>query len=763
MNSPLSNAFEWQFGGWLRSWPPTLDWSLLAVLAGAGLWLVLWSYRHTLRDLTPARRLALTILRAAVVLALLLCLANPSRVQRSQRDDGNRHTLYVLVDRSDSMSTPDYRGATRLASALRLWQEHAGEAAGAFSKVQYFRFADQLDPASNLDDATTHAGPGNETHLYDALGHLLDQSPGAIVCLTDGLDTTTQDSASLVASAQQRGVPLYFIPGSNRTHAGEVLDIRELKAPSGVLRQTQFTASVLLQAGNAKDGLLPVELWSGDQQLASADLPVRAGVHLVPWSVPVNAGEPGSMPLEFRIGSGVHQQIAACTTRIVEQTKVPVLYYQGALQWGYRYLLTALESDPSFQMTSILNPALGVQITTGDSGQPMLPDLPDDARDLKPYRIVILAHVFADLLTPRQQQALLDYARGGGGVLFIAPDSEATSRFVGTDIEQMLPVSFDSRRSEESALGAFEAQMASSTAGTQDTFLDENSDRVQMPQLHPFALPPGVKSPALAMLFKNLRPDEMPRFANYARVRGAKPGADILAVSGDSAGNQAPILLARQQFGDGFTAALTTDLLWRWKMSLPSSSHAVETFWQQLLLSLAPAPAEGLRIVKTTESPTLNAPVTLRITGASGDTAPGLALVSPTGDKSPLTAHHESGQEAHEWGATFTPPTIGRWEVQAADSTGNSARLTFNVAKKVQTTETLNLPPNLDQMRALADSTGGALIGEEPAFHASATVNDDSGLQLAHIRPLWNSSWLLAAMLALYATELITRRCFRLL
>ena len=36
--------------------------------------------------------------------------------------------------------------------------------------------------------------------------------------------------------------------------------------------------------------------------------------------------------------------------------EVEVLYYQGALQWGYRYLLAALEGDPSFHLTSILNP-----------------------------------------------------------------------------------------------------------------------------------------------------------------------------------------------------------------------------------------------------------------------------------------------------------------------------------------------------------------------------------------------------------------------
>ncbi len=238
-------------------------------------------------------------------------------------------------------------------------------------------------------------------------------------------------------------MPLYFALGANRALAGERMNIRAVKAPSQVLRQTRFTASVLLEISSAREQDLPVELWSGPTRLASARLHTRAGSNTLPWNVQVAANEPGPMPLEFRAGAGERQQIVACTTQVVERTKVEVLYYQGALQWGYRYLLAALESDPSFHMTSILNPSLDVQMTTGSPGHAVLPDLPDDARALKPFQIVVLAHVFADRLTDRQQRALTEYARGGGGVLFIAPDTEATQRFAGTALEQMLPVVFE--------------------------------------------------------------------------------------------------------------------------------------------------------------------------------------------------------------------------------------------------------------------------------------------------------------------------------
>ena len=106
-------------------------------------------------------------------------------------------------------------------------------------------------------------------------------------------------------------------------------------------------------------------------------------------------------------------------------------------------------------------------------------------------------------------------------------------------------------------------------------------------------------------LFAGTNGEALPQFAANAKVRAVKPGAETLAVSGVGTPE---VLLARQQFGNGFAAALTTDLLWRWKLSLPSSSHAVEKFWQQLLLSLAPASGEGLRVVKLTPSPAVNAP-----------------------------------------------------------------------------------------------------------------------------------------------------------
>ncbi len=763
--TPATQTLEWQFGGWLRALPPWEAWWVLGILAAAGLLLVVWLYRRTLRALSPAARWSLTVLRLAIVLAVLTCLANPARVARSRQERSPHERLAVLVDRSTSMSGADYRGSTRIAGAVRTWKQHENEAREAFPKITYQRFALDVSPAKNLDDALGAPEPGPETHLYSALQKTMESGPAAIVCLTDGLDTTQDNADALVQEAQRRGIRLYFVAGKNRAHAGELLGIREVKAPPRVLRRTQFTASALFEAGAIQARELPVELWSGGKKLASARLPLRPGLNTLPWRAPVTAAEAGAMELEFRVGDGVQQQIATCTTQVVKHTTVEVLYYQGALQWGFRFLRTALEIDPSFRMTAILNPALRVRMAVGMANQATLDDLPEDARELKRFGIIVLAHPFVDQFTPGQQQALLEYVRGGGAVLFIAPDGDAAARFAGTEIEKMLPVIFEPPspdQAEEDARQIFREQITNADNSGGNVLEGDVERRDGLPLLRAFAPPPGANRSAATAIFEGADPAGLPKFCGYAKVRGAKPGASILSVtSGDQDGGAPRILLARQQFGEGFAAALTTDLLWRWKMSLPSGSHAVEKFWQQLLLSLVPDTGAGLRVVKLTESPAVHAPIELRVDAPGAGGPPAAETISPSGEHKPLRLNAAPEGEGPGWKAGFTPETSGHWEVRVSDSARNLSRLTFPVSDKLRTTETLNLPADVEGMRRLAESTGGALIGDDPVFQKPAGEEDEPLLQF--VRPVWHSTWLLGLLLGLYCTELIARRCFRLL
>jgi len=750
----VNSDFQWQFGGWLQRLSPALAWSILALAALAGLLLIVFLYRRTLRQLPLASRNTLTALRVALLLALCLVLANPSRVRSPAGDNKkNEHHLAVIVDRSASMDAIDNRNETRLQNAVRIWKQHTDEASRAFDHVDHYRFASRLDKVSTLDDAIKPGPPGPETQLWGALRTAMSDSPAGIVCLTDGLDTSGTDAGGVIGEAQTRGIPLYFVPARNRSRPTDLLCIRDVKTPSQVLRLSRFQAAAIVEISTPTDTDVPVELWSGPRKLAAATLKARAGWNVLPWSPEVSAGEPGAMPLEFRLGQGSAQETAASTTQVVEHTSVDILYYQGALQWGYRFLRGALESDSSFQLTSILNPALGVKISSASGST--LDDLPDNAGDLKRFQIVILAHVLADQLSAKQQQALVDYAKAGGGVLFIAPDSAATNRFAGTPLEEMLPVVFE-RHDQETAMQsearAFEARMRSEFSSSgDDAVLADGASRDDAPPLVPFDVSPGGAS-----VLKGV----VPMFSNYARVLRAKPAAQVLAVhpTERTADDTPRILLARQQFGEGFTVAMATDLLWRWKMSLPSSSRAAETFWQQLMLSLVPASPEGLRIVKSSSTAAVNRTASLLVAGSPGEDPPRIVAISPTGQHIPLTpASSPAG-----WQATFTPAIQGRWQLTAADSAGNLATMSLPVQQEVRTAENSNTPPDIDGMRQIADATGGALIENDPVFQPETTTSA-AGAEQKSALPLWNQSWLLGILLGLYSIELIVRRMFRLL
>ena len=743
---------EWQFGGWLRDWPAAAVMVLFVAAATAGFSSVVWSYWHARNDLAQLSRRWLAGLRMVVLLLVLMCLANPVRVEKTPLPKNPTHGLAVLVDRSASMCEPDYRGQTRLAAAVRRWRQVEPQAKQSFTPISYWRFANELQPADSLDDAVSAGAPGAETHLYAALRQALAQSPAAVVCLTDGLDTSADDSAKFATEAAEHGVPIFFVPGENRLLGGASLNLREAKAPASVLRKTQFTATALIECTVAQDRDLPVELWINGTKSTSAKLPVRAGRNELSWPVAVDSGEPGELSLEFHAGD----QSASCVTEVLESRTLNVLYYQGALQWGYRFLRGALESDPSFRLTAILNPSLHVQLTASSANSSALSDLPEDAAELRRFQVIILAHVFASQLTPPQQQALVDYVRGGGSLLFISPDTGATEQFSGTALEQMLPVIFATPNgADDAALRQMQLQLsASATPEGNDLFAGGD----QSVSLKPFALPPGTQHTAASDLFAAAGGDLLPKFCANARVRAVKPGAETLAVSGQ---NPADVLLARQQFGHGLAAALTTDLLWRWKMSLPSGSHAVERFWQQLLLSLAPEGAEGLRLTRLTPSPAVNAPATFSISKASLADSLKLECVSPKGAHRQLTATEVAVADGSELQASFTPTTTGRWTVVATDASGRAAGVTFPVTEKSTSAELSNVPADLVGMRQLAESTGGALVDETTAFELSAEAPAKPLEKLP--APLWNSGVLLLVLLGFYAAELILRRRCKLL
>ncbi|MEI9998687.1 MAG: hypothetical protein WDO13_05730 [Verrucomicrobiota bacterium] len=781
-------AFAWQFGGW-SGVPAALGWTLIVAVAVAGVALAAWLYRDTLQKLTPRQRAIFIALRAGFFLALLICLAGPSRVERTFASADETRPLAVVVDRSASMTTADSAGLSRLTAAVRTWKESEAAALHAFPSVRYFRFSDRLDPAADLQQAVEAPDPGPSTALYASLDRVLEEAPaggyGGIVCLTDGLDTTQASSDALATRAIQGRTPLHFVVGENHQAVQESLIVRETVTPEKVLRKTQFNATALVEARAARPHDVPLALTQDGQLLASTTLHLSAGLNLLPWSVPVPAGEPGQIHLQWQLGDGAEQETIGATVPVVARSQVNVLFYQGTLDWGFRFINTALQRDASFTVTGLFNPDLDLDPSVGATpppgaapGAPPLTALPDNAAAYAPYQIVVLANAFADQLSAAQQQALSDYVAHGGGLLFLVSDTKMAQTFSGTALEAMLPVVFDPPPpgdNGDDSLAEFQSMMqriGGSNYGSETDFAADAASQPPPPPLTSFALPAQTTRKAIAQLFgqgSGGGPAEVPMFASYAHVAALKAGAEALAVhpSDRTPSNQARALLVAQRYGQGQVTALLTDALWRWKLSVPSTSHAPETFWQQLFLALA-GPGGTMHFSRQPYFAALGEQADFTLAGASGLSGPVVTAIppAPPGGPAPapktLTPH--AGGQAGEWTFQLTADQAGKWRVQAGDAAGAQIETLLRVGGASHNAELSGLPPDADGLRKLAELTGGAILNDgTPDGWSGRAATPDLTLVSEHVRPLWDTWAVLLLALALYAIELVWRRRAKLL
>lgn len=765
------DTFQWQFGGWLTGLPVSIGWIILLVLLTIAVVVVHSSYRRSLRSISGTRRKVLFGLRAVVLVLIILCLANPTRVQRTTLEAPAQKPLTVLIDQSDSMTQKDNRGRSRLDEARRAWEQIRPAAEKKFGKIEYLGFAGDLKPLGSFEEGLQPVAGGEQTRLLDALRSKLEKSAtenptAAILTISDGLDTTAESPDSVGLMAIQSLTQLFFLPGTNRLRPLPFLRIREVDVPTRVLRQSTFNYQTVIERFASEDESLQIKLMDGETLIAEEKLDVRKGVNLLTWSREVESGEPRDRELTLEITTPAETKSSKHRIAVVEKTPVNVLYYQGALDWGYRFLNTILTRDPGFQVTALFNPTLGGRVRSAAANSGALSDLPSTVSDLKRYQIVILANVFANQLSEGQQRALDDYTRGGGGLLFIQPNDQGSLAFSGSKLESILPVVFEEApkvTTPETQAERLRRQMQEQLP----VYYGENPSAVATAKgpdpLKPFAFPKDSPLTEVLRLPGAAGQKIVPRFVDYARVRSVKPGAEILAThpTDVTATGEPRVLLATQAFGKGRASVLSTDSLWRWRLSLPGDSVEAATFWQQLIMWLAAAPPKELYFQeKWTE--TMNGQAAV-FTIVNAPELPQVSVIGPDGK--PREAALEAGSEPAQYLMTWTPDQLGVWEVKATSAAGESAHRYVTVVDALAVPDLANLPPDLEMMRSLATLTGGQMIsdGAAPTAWRSAAPPSAPLVLTERRQLLWNIWWILALCLAVYATELILRRRWQLM
>lgn len=255
-----------------------------------------------------------------------------------------------------------------------------------------------------------------------------DRNNRRVVLITDGNET---DGSAIEASYRSRGnnikIDVYPIV---REPLDEVA-IEDFELPNKVKLREPFVIKVVIASSVAQD--INFVLYQDNKRIVSQNLSVKEGKNLFLFSVTLNSI--GFHKFKAEILPQKDTKIENNTTEAFTVVEGPLkVLYVYSPNVGYGQVLSAIKGQ-------------GIDLEVITPGQ-----IPDTPVGFSGYSTIILDDVPATLFTLNQMKALQSFVRdAGGGLLVIGgPNSFGMGSYIGTPLEETLPV--DSRITQTASL-----------------------------------------------------------------------------------------------------------------------------------------------------------------------------------------------------------------------------------------------------------------------------------------------------------------------
>ncbi len=621
-------------------------------------------YRRAFAQLLPERRRLLVALRTAAILLVVLLLFRP--VLSIERDVVERRSVILALDTSASMSTADdATGTSRFEQARTRVLDWATRLKNDFD-LHVLEFSERAAPLEKLGAVSQLKPDGTATSLTRAVGaaaRVVDRRKiEAVILFSDGIHNAAGDPA---ASARKLGVVVDAVGvGNSLRNSPSHRDVRvaDLECPEQlpVNNRARITAHVgqsglggqVVKIALEEDGK-PID--QSELVLSEGDAPQEVVFQFVP-------SVKGRHTLAVRIPPVSEEKIVQNNNRStvvqVVDSKIRVLYLEGTLRAEYGALVQRfLSRDPDLEFCSLVQTRPNVFVERSNMEGIKLTGLPGDAATFEKFDVVLLGDLDSTYWKPQTLDLLIKRVRDGAGLLaFGGYHALGPGGYGATPLEGILPV----------------------FAG------DRNIGQVTDP-FQPVLTPSGRSHPIFANIARFFPTSNapaqdavLPPLDGCVRVKGAKPGAEVLAThpSGDA---KMPVL-AVQPAGKGRVAVFTSDTTRNWQQvprALGQESPFAR-FWGQMIRWLANRTEDVKAEAKITartdkayyepESPITISAAVRDQTGEGTDQAAVVAQIKgPQGAADSLTLAAVPGS-AGSYQGTFEPKTAGTYEIAVAAS-----------------------------------------------------------------------------------------------
>ncbi|HEX3376262.1 MAG TPA: VWA domain-containing protein [Candidatus Acidoferrales bacterium] len=369
-----------------------------------GLLPVLWVVMRKM----PGASQACLALKCAAFTALVIALASPWAPLRTEK-----LAVTVLMDTSASMP----RESLQHGEAMLRDLVHKNSGAD-LRLITFAQHAKLLNVPAQADQVKIPQGvdpqEGMATNLEEALQLALSTFPlqgqRRILLISDGNENQGH-ALTEALRARESGVAVFTVPAGGTAPLS--VQLENVASPQDVFSGERFPLTVRLTSGNA----MKARIWmtSEGQEIATTNADLVAGSNVV--DLEARIARSGVNLLEVHISSGSAEQVLV--SRAITVRKPHVLYVAGGNETSRPLLDTLKQGDVDVESAT----SFPVNRRARDWDAVLLDNYPDHE------------------LAADEDLALERYVYAGGGLIFIAGDSNAKlPEEPKTPFEKMLPV-----------------------------------------------------------------------------------------------------------------------------------------------------------------------------------------------------------------------------------------------------------------------------------------------------------------------------------
>ncbi len=737
LNYPASDfaagklAFALSFGPWL----------LLAAIALAAFLfgISLWTRRE---HLSSGKTWTLWVLQSLVAALLLTMIWRPTLIVEAI--SAGENTVAVLLDSSasmqvelDNISRFDRAKDTLINTLNPELSENFTLKTGSFSDALIWS-----------DDYTNTTAEGQRSNLSNTLLEVLEQARidplTAVVVATDGSDNSNAVSNEFWDQLASYNVPVHTI-GVGETLLANDTEVISVDVPAEATPGSIQTARVSVRHGDQDS--LRVKVYSGANIIAIEDKPLSGKPGQTTVEIDIDASQAGIQELRFEAEGTTADISPANNSRKrllqVAESNRRILYFEGEPRWEYKFIRRAVNNAPGISLVTILRTTPNKFYRQGiDSAEQHANGFPTSRAELYPYDAVIIGNVESISLTGEQQQLLHDYVSKRGGSLVMMAGDRALSDggWQNSPVASALPVELDT--TSQPTFARLHAKASLAVAGSLSPITRFDNQATS----------------------NELQWSELPELADIQKTGAVKPGANVL-LNASVGGEQIP-LLTHQRYGAGNSYLLATSGTWRWQMQMPFEDQRHETFWRQLLTSVAAGAPQQVQSKTDRQIYNDESQITLSTRLFNEEFDPltnGIVeavLTAPDGSQS-STLLKASAEEAGVYSASANADQTGSWQIdiiaKQPDGTQISTK-THWIHREDGTAEQYALAQNDTLLQRISATTNGRYIS---LTGSSAGANEivetlrtsRSGIVREQSLPLWNAPLFFLLLIGLKLLE----------